>query len=131
MCPEDKAKIGELVKKLATEQQQKQEYQKKFEEEKRMMEDRILELCRKTMEYEQERESLASKFQQSLKMLQDLKSSHDTLAQSNMQREKELSKERERFESETKILKQNLVQQYHHEIQQFQSSYMKQLKRET
>ena len=116
LCPEDKAKIGELVKKLATEQQQKQESQKKFEEEKRRMEDRINELSRRTTEYELERESLASKFQQSLKMLQDLKQSHDTLAQSNMQREQELSKERERFESETKLIKQSLAQQFQQEI---------------
>jgi len=105
LCPADKAKIGELVKKLATETQQKQAFQSKFEEEKREMEARINELSQKTSAYESERESLASKFQQSLKMLQDLKHSHDTLTQSNAKKEQELSRERDRFESESKRLK--------------------------
>jgi hypothetical protein len=38
---EDKAKIGELVKKLASETKLKLEFQKKLDEEKRQMEQRI------------------------------------------------------------------------------------------
>ena len=34
LCAEDKAKIGELVKKLATEKQEKEDFQKRLEEEK-------------------------------------------------------------------------------------------------
>lgn len=37
LCPEDKAKIGELVKKLAEETKQKQDFQKKYQE----MEDKL------------------------------------------------------------------------------------------
>jgi hypothetical protein len=32
LCPEDKAKIGELVKKLANETKEKVEFQKKYQE---------------------------------------------------------------------------------------------------
>jgi hypothetical protein len=35
LCPEDKAKIGELVKKLAGESKEKIQAQKKYEEEKK------------------------------------------------------------------------------------------------
>ena len=38
LCPEDKAKIGELVKKLAGETKEKIEQQRRFDEEKRQME---------------------------------------------------------------------------------------------
>ena len=44
LCPEDKAKIGELVKKLALETKQKQEYAQKYEQEKAEMARRLKQL---------------------------------------------------------------------------------------
>lgn len=44
LCPEDKAKIGELVKKLALETKQKQEYAAKYESEKAELARRLKEL---------------------------------------------------------------------------------------
>jgi len=41
LCVEDKAKIGELVKKLADETKAKFEYQRKYDEEKKTMEDKM------------------------------------------------------------------------------------------
>ena len=73
---EDKAKIGELVKKLASETKLKLEFQKKLDEEKRQMEQRIKDMEEQNRAFQAERESMASKFEQSLKMLQDLKKSH-------------------------------------------------------
>ena len=70
LCMEDKAKIGELVKKLADETKAKQEYQQKYDEEKRQMEARMNELERQRKVFDEERESMAAKFQESLQMLQ-------------------------------------------------------------
>jgi hypothetical protein len=125
LCPEDKAKIGELVKKLATETKQKLEQQNKHEEERKQMERRIHELTLKQSQFEQERENMASKFQQSLQMLQELKHSHETLTQSNASKDREMKQERERFNSQTKDLKESLVKQYHDEVKHVQSSYIK------
>ena len=52
LCPEDKAKIGELVKKLAGESKEKINAQKKYEEEKKQMEARINELESKNSTFE-------------------------------------------------------------------------------
>ena len=41
LCAEDKAKIGELVKKLANEKQEKEDFQKRLEEEKRAFEEKL------------------------------------------------------------------------------------------
>ena len=79
MCIEDKAKIGELVKKLADETKAKLEYQRKFDEEKKQMEAKMSELERQRKMFDQERESMAAKFQESLLMLQQLKESHQKL----------------------------------------------------
>lgn len=57
--------------------------------------------------------------------MQELKHSHDALSQSNVEKEKRIEKERERFDSQTKELKQSLMKQYHDEIKHLQSSYMK------
>lgn len=70
LCMEDKAKIGELVKKLADETKAKQEYQHRYDEEKRQMEARMTELERQRKVFDEERESMAAKFQESLQMLQ-------------------------------------------------------------
>lgn len=52
LCMEDKAKIGELVKKLADETKAKQEYQQKYDEEKKQMEARMNELERQRKEFD-------------------------------------------------------------------------------
>lgn len=44
LCPEDKAKIGELVRKLAEETKQKQEVALKYEQEKEQLARRLKEL---------------------------------------------------------------------------------------
>ena len=46
LCVEDKAKIGELIKKLADETKAKLEYQRKFDQEKKQMEAKMSELER-------------------------------------------------------------------------------------
>ena len=56
LCMEDKAKVGELVKKLAEANKGKEEYERKLAEERQAK--------------EQEREEMARKFQESLQMLQ-------------------------------------------------------------
>lgn len=76
LCVEDKAKIGELVKKLADETKAKFEYQRKYDAEKKQMEAKMSELQLQKQQFDEERESMAAKFQQSLQMLQELKQSH-------------------------------------------------------
>jgi hypothetical protein len=58
LCPEDKAKIGELVKKLAEESKQKQDFQKRYEE----MEAKMKQYEQTNYQFNQERESMANKF---------------------------------------------------------------------
>ena len=55
LCPEDKAKIGELVKKLAGQTKQKLEHQRKFDDEKKQMEAKIRELEMNQSKIDQER----------------------------------------------------------------------------
>lgn len=62
LCPEDKAKIGELVKKLALETKQKQEYAKKYEEEKAELARRLKELENQSVLFEDERDQMRDKF---------------------------------------------------------------------
>ncbi len=62
LCPEDRAKIGELVKKLAVETKQKQEWATKYEKEKQQMEKRLKELENISVLYEDEREQMKNKF---------------------------------------------------------------------
>jgi hypothetical protein len=41
LCPEDKSKIGELVKKLASESKQRQESESRFTKEKMQVEEKL------------------------------------------------------------------------------------------
>lgn len=61
LCAEDKSKIGELVKKLASESRQRQQSESRYEDEKQAMERRLKELELKTQEYENEREGMTEK----------------------------------------------------------------------
>ena len=56
LCMEDKAKVGELVKKLAEGNKSKEEFERQLAEERE--------------EKEKERDAMARKFQESLQMLQ-------------------------------------------------------------
>ena len=53
-------------------------------------------------------------------MLQDLKQSHNTLETQKKQTHKELKKEKERFDSQTKELKIELQKKYQNDIKEFQ-----------
>ena len=66
LCMEDKAKVGELVKKLAEANKVKEEFERQLEQERE--------------EKEKERETMARKFQESLQMLQKLKEAHGDIA---------------------------------------------------
>lgn len=72
LCPQDKAKIGELMKRLASETKEKLELKKQAEEERKRSEARDLHMSR-------EREQMAKKFQSSLRILKELKQSHSSL----------------------------------------------------
>jgi len=61
LCPEDKSKIGELVKKLASESHQRQQSESRYEEEKQSMAARLKELEARTAEFAAERETMADK----------------------------------------------------------------------
>ena len=61
LCAEDKSKVGELVKKLASESRQRQQSESRYEDEKQAMERRLKELELKTQEYENEREGMTEK----------------------------------------------------------------------
>eukprot|EP00347_Sterkiella_histriomuscorum_P022187 403331368 len=112
LCPEDKAKIGELVKKLAIESKQKQEYAKKYEQEKLEMSKRLQELEQMSVLYEDERDQMKDKFSQSLQMLQQLKSESQKVERDKLKREEELQKvkdELKRREIEVERQKKELL----------------------
>jgi hypothetical protein len=48
LCPEDKSKIGELVKKLASETKLRQESESRFSKEKSLVEDKLREMEQRT-----------------------------------------------------------------------------------
>ncbi len=114
LCPEDKAKIGELVKKLALESKQKKEYLTKFQSEKEEMARRLKELEQQSVIYEDERDQMKDKFTQSLSMLKLLKEEQQKVDEDRKKREEELKKvkeELERREEEWKLQRSQLEQE--------------------
>ena len=73
LCPEDKAKIGELVRKLAEETKQKQEVALKYEQEKEQLARRLKELESQSTQYEQEKDKIKGKLSESVRLLQHMK----------------------------------------------------------
>lgn len=73
LCPEDKAKIGELVRKLAEETRQKQEVALKYEREKEQLALRLRQLEMQSSQYEQEKDKIKGKLTESVKLLQHMK----------------------------------------------------------
>lgn len=95
LCPEDKAKIGELVKKLALETKQKEEYAVKFEVEKAEMSRKLTELESLSSRYENERERMRGKLKESVKLLKELKDQKESAETVKYRQEQELARVRE------------------------------------
>ena len=74
LCPEDKAKIGELVKKLALETKAKQECMQKYQQEKDELARRLAELEGAADRNEHEKEKMKGKLTESVRLLKQLKS---------------------------------------------------------
>ncbi|CDW78209.1 UNKNOWN [Stylonychia lemnae] len=110
LCPEDKAKIGELVKKLAIESKQKQEYAKKYEQEKLEMGKRLKELEQMSVLYEDERDQMKDKFTQSLQMLKQLKEDQSKVERDKQKREEELQKVKDELIRREQELERQKVQ---------------------
>jgi len=98
LCAEDKAKIGELVKKLALESKQKQEFAQRYEQEKAEMARRLQQLEEQSVLYEDERDQMRDKFSQSLQMLRQLKDEQLRVERDQARREEELQKVKEELE---------------------------------
>jgi septal ring factor EnvC (AmiA/AmiB activator) len=104
LCPEDKAKIGELVKKLAMETKQKEEYAVKYEVEKAEMARKLTELESLSSRYESERERMRDKLKESVKLLKDLKDQKESVEGQSSKKEKELARMRDELQRrETEI----------------------------
>lgn len=72
LCPEDKAKIGELVKKFALEKKEKEELLVKLEEKQRFFEESIKEIRKENEQVALESHELQEKFKHSINLLKTL-----------------------------------------------------------
>ena len=73
LCPEDKAKIGELVKKLALETKAKQECILKYAQERDQLANRLAQLEGVAGRNETEKEKMRGKLTESVRLLKQLK----------------------------------------------------------
>lgn len=90
LCPEDKSKIGDLVKKLASETKQRQESETRFSSEKNNFEERLKQLQLQAEIYQKERDRMEAKLRQGMGLLKDLKTSQSQIEQERMSQENEL-----------------------------------------
>ena len=58
LCPEDKSKIGELVKKLASETKKREESESRFSKEQKEFESRLKQLQDQAQSFQQERDRM-------------------------------------------------------------------------
>lgn len=73
LCPEDKARIGELVKRLALEKSQREESESKLEVEKEMKEKQLKRLAKENERIRNETRELKIKYDKSLEILETYK----------------------------------------------------------
>ena len=73
LCPEDKARIGELVKRVALEKSQREETESKFDQEKRAKEKRIRKIAKENAKLLEEKQELIAKNEKLLEILESCK----------------------------------------------------------
>lgn len=77
LCPEDKARIGELVKRLALEKSQREESESKLEMEKQVKEKQLKRLAKENERIRNETRELKMKYDKSLEILETYKQSEN------------------------------------------------------
>ena len=100
LCPEDKAKIGELIKKLAEEKQEKEELLRKLEEKHKIFESSMKEIRRENEQVALESMELKEKFRHSINLLKNL--------QKNNEQNKENIQNQRKFEENRSPFKENI-----------------------
>jgi hypothetical protein len=73
LCPEDKARIGELVKRLALEKSQREETESRFEHEKEFKEKQLKRLAKENERIRAETREIQAKYEKSLEILETYK----------------------------------------------------------
>ena len=88
LCHEDKAKIGELVKRLALEKSQREETENKFDHDKRVKEKSIRKIARQNEKLLEEKQGLIEKNEKLLELIENYKQNSSGLQSSWRELEK-------------------------------------------
>jgi len=112
LCPEDKAKIGELIKKFAEEKQEKEELLKKLEEKQRFIEVSMNEIRKENEQVALESLELKEKFKHSISLLKNLQKNSEQNKE-NLQNQRKILENRSPFKDKliksSGFLNQNLL----------------------
>lgn len=77
LCPEDKQKIGELIKKLAQEKEEKEKLRKELEEKEKNYQDMVENLAKENDQVVKDSHDLQSQFRYSLNLLKSFQVDHE------------------------------------------------------
>ena len=90
LCVEDKAKIGELVKKFADEKREKEELLQKLEEKQKFFEESMKEIRKENEQVAMESIELKEKFKHSINLLKNLQNNSDQNKENRQIQEKNI-----------------------------------------
>ena len=104
LCPEDKAKIGELIKKLAEEKGEKEQLLKKLEEKQTVFENSMKEIRRENEQVALESLELKEKFKHSINLLKNLQKNNEQNKE-NIQNQRKIEENRSPFRENIKKIR--------------------------
>ena len=104
LCPEDKAKIGELIKKLAEEKGEKEQLLKKLEEKQTIFENSMKEIRRENEQVALESLELKEKFKHSINLLKNLQKNNEQNKE-NIQNQRKIEENRSPFKENIKKIR--------------------------
>lgn len=108
LCPEDKAKIGELIKKLAEEKGEKEQLLRKLEEKQTIFENSMKEIRRENEQVALESLELKEKFKQSINLLKNLQKNNEQNKE-NIQNQRKIEENRSPFKENIKKIRGGLL----------------------